>query len=549
RRKWTLATIDAAPFQIWVVVVAGIGFLTDAFGLFALNVVTPMLGYVYWPRNLDNGMPNVPSEVKTAMMCSTLAATMLGQIGFGVAADFLGRRKMYGLELVIIIVGTMLLLMSSNGEKNSMAIGGWLITWRAIMGVGIGADYPLSAVITAEFAPRKHRARMLSWVFFAQPVGQLLANVLSLAAVEAYKPWIEKELPACRDDDLECFRAVDRLWRLVIGIGVVPATIALAFRFTIPESPRYTLDILQNTKETLEDTANYFGAPEFNPENGEAEMRNIPLPGDPDFVPPLASWADARNFFITEKNWHYLLGTSLAWLFLDFAFYGLGLSSPKIVSHIWEENPDKKQSVYATLSGNSKHTLVMVSIGTVVGGLLMIKIVKYVSPKVIQFWGFVVLFVLFIVTGSAWTTLLDNSRSGLIILYVLSHIAFNLGPNVTTFIIPAEIFPTRYRCTCHGIAAAAGKLGSWVVQIFIAYAFQTGKDGDGGNLKWEERRDFGHVLQVMSAFMLAGAVTTYFLVPETRDHDNKSRTMEVLACGKKVIDELNRQRKKEDEDE
>ena len=230
------------------------------------------------------------------------------------------------------------------------------------------------------------------------------------------------------------------------------------------------------------------------------------------------------------------------------AVYGLGLSSPKIVNHIWEADPDKKQSVYESLSGNSKHTLVMVSIGTVVGGLLMIKLVKYVSPKVIQFWGFVVLFVLFIATGSAWTTLLDNSRSGLIILYVLSHIAFNLGPNVTTFIIPAEIFPTRYRCTCHGIAAASGKLGSWVVQIFIAYAFQSDKKGQG-NLKWEERRDFGHVLQVMSAFMLAEAVTTYFLVPETRDHDNKSRTLEVLACGKKMIDELNRQRKKEDEDE
>lgn len=44
---------------------------------------------------------------------------------------------MYGLELVIIIVGTMLLLMSSNGERNSMAVGGWLITWRAIMGMFI----------------------------------------------------------------------------------------------------------------------------------------------------------------------------------------------------------------------------------------------------------------------------------------------------------------------------------------------------------------------------------------------------------------------------
>jgi PHS family inorganic phosphate transporter-like MFS transporter len=117
-----------------VVVVAGIGFLTDAFGLFALNVVTPMLGYVYWPAKSANIPSSVPTPVRTAMMCSTLAGTMLGQIGFGFAADVLGRRKMYGLELVIIIVGTMLLVMSSNGEHNSMAIGGWLITWRAIMG-------------------------------------------------------------------------------------------------------------------------------------------------------------------------------------------------------------------------------------------------------------------------------------------------------------------------------------------------------------------------------------------------------------------------------
>jgi PHS family inorganic phosphate transporter-like MFS transporter len=191
----------------------------------------------------------------------------------------------------------------------------------------------------------------------------------------------------------------------------------------------------------------------------------------------------------------------------------------------------------------------MVSIGTILGGLLMIKIVKYVSPKTIQFWGFIVLFVLFIVTGSAWTALLDKTnRSGLIILYVLSQIAFNLGPNVTTFIIPAEIFPTRYRCTCHGIAAASGKLGSWVVQIFLQYAFQADKQDVGKDFDWE-RENFGHVLQVMSAFMIAGAVVTWFLVPETRDHDNKSRTLEVLACGKKVIDKLNMERKREDNDE
>lgn len=206
---------------------------------------------------------------------------------------------------------------------------------------------------------------MLSWVFFAQPVGQLLANVLSLAAVQGYKPWIEKELHYCKPDNDECFRAIDRLWRLVVGIGIIPAVIALVFRFTIPESPRYTLDILQNTQGTLEDTAKYYGAPELHPEHGNVEMMPTPPeihisrrtstcseiapdedvvsdsesegrpsdahlnrhslpepplpPGDPNFVPPLASIADAKKFFIEEGNWQYLLGTSLAWLFLDFA--------------------------------------------------------------------------------------------------------------------------------------------------------------------------------------------------------------------------------------
>lgn len=348
---------------------------------------------------------------------------------------------------------------------------------------------------------------MLSWVFFAQPVGQLLANVLSLAAVEAYRPWITDQLHYCPVTDVECFRAIDRLWRLVIGIGIIPAVIALAFRFTIPESPRYTLDILQNTKATLEDTANYFETPERHAEHGATEMlvrspelhvsrpsstcsaidpdeaidasdsesdrrpsdahlqRHVSQlpelpPGDPSYVPPLASFSDVKEFFLVEKNWQYLLGTSLSWFFLDFActshiprnefchlltmiqVYGLGLSSPQIVSHIWESpkedgsNQPELPSVYKTLRDNSLHTLVMVSIGTVTGGLLMIKLVKHVSPKTIQLWGFLVLFVLFIVTGSAWKALLEpDTRSGLIVLYVLIHIAFNLGPNVTTFIV------------------------------------------------------------------------------------------------------------------
>ncbi|KAF2181552.1 MFS general substrate transporter [Zopfia rhizophila CBS 207.26] len=592
RRKWALQTIDSAPFQTWVVIVAGIGFLTDAYDIFALNVVTPMLGYVYWPNNVDSdSVPEVPQGYATGMLCATLVGTMVGQVAFGIAADILGRRKMYGLELVIVIVGTILMVMSSNGEKASMNVAGWLITWRFIMGLGIGADYPLSAVITSEFAPRKYRARMMSWVFFAQPIGQFLANVLSFAAVAGFRSQITDTKLSC-GEDLKCYRAIDRLWRLVVGIGAIPAVIALAFRFTIPESPRYKLDILRNVTTVFKDTKDYYGAPELDAEGGEMTQLHSPRievnnqtrrssasseiapdeviddsdedsrqsvdrrhrqsvqsihlpPCDPSAEPPLASRRDIKKYFLEEGNWRYLFGTSMSWLMLDFAFYGLGLSSPSIIRHIWQDGgPEaKRANVYSALKDNSLHTLVMVSIGAIVGGGAMIKVIKYASPKVIQFWGFLVLFALFIVTGSAWTKLLETSRSGLIVLYVLCQIAFNLGPNVTTFIIPAEIFPTRYRCTCHGIAAAAGKLGSWLAQIFLAFAFKSsGQKGFG----WE-RKNFGHVLQIMSAFMIAGAVTTYFFVPETRDHDNKSRTLEELSGGRSVLEELNRQREREED--
>ncbi|KAF2758084.1 MFS general substrate transporter [Pseudovirgaria hyperparasitica] len=605
QREWTLETIDSSGYQWWVVVVAGIGFLTDSYDIFALNVVTPMLGFVYWP---EAGV--MPPGYKTGMMCATLAGTMVGQIAFGVAADFLGRRKMYGLELIIVIVATILLAMSSRGAANSMAIEGWLLTWRFLMGLGIGADYPLSATITSEFAPRKHRARMMATVFFMQPIGQLLATVISLAAVTSWKGYITDNDIACRADG-DCLRAIDKLWRLVVGLGAVPALIALAFRLTIPESPRYKMDIKKKFQKASDDTDNFYGR-EFDLEEtvqlntsepyhehahemhkvpdarassiarGALTPSPMPSPGyghSPSFAPPGsdtigpeddvldidhdthyvdvvdidhtpqerhsigghsdhlpnplddppdASQEDLRNYFITQGNWIWLAGTSLSWLSLDFAFYGLGLSSPEILSHIWSPNKGRLP-VYSTLKNNAIQYLVLVSIGATVGGAAMIKVTKYASPKVIQFWGFVVLAILFIVTGSVWETLLkdsgDKQSTGLYVLYVLCQLVFNLGPNVTTFIIPAEIFPTRYRATCHGLSAAAGKLGSWVAQLFLAFApFMKNPESD-----------LGHVLQVMAAFMGAGAVVTWFLVPETRDREGKSRTLEMLGLGREGL--------------
>lgn len=62
----------------------------------------------------------------------------------------------------------------------------------------------------------------------------------------------------------------------------------------------------------------------------------------------------------------------------------------------------------------------------------------------------------------------DSAKKAFVFLYCLANFFQNFGPNTTTFVIPGEVFPTRYRSTAHGISAASGKLGAIVAQVGFA---------------------------------------------------------------------------------
>ncbi|TKA70001.1 Repressible high-affinity phosphate permease, partial [Cryomyces minteri] len=130
RRRLALAEIDKAPFgwyHVRAVVVAGIGFFTDAYDIFAIGLVTSMLGVVYW-QTAATKRGSIPTSADTAIKVATSGGTVIGQLGFGYLADVVGRKRMYGLELIIIIFATVAQALASSSR--SISIVGIIIFWR-----------------------------------------------------------------------------------------------------------------------------------------------------------------------------------------------------------------------------------------------------------------------------------------------------------------------------------------------------------------------------------------------------------------------------------
>ncbi|PSS02264.1 major facilitator superfamily domain-containing protein [Coniella lustricola] len=546
RRRLALSEIDKVSlglYHVRAVLVAGVGFFLDSYDIFAINLISTFLGLAFWsgsPADAsgsgsgsgtgsygfggNNG--TLPTSVAQILKASVSVGVILGQVVFGWLADVWGRRRMYGVELIIIIVATLLCaLVSPSQSMNSTAL---LTFWRVVMGVGIGGDYPLSSVITSEFAPTKWRGAMMAGVFSMQGVGQLAAALVTLVVTVSFKSAFESasQLSEC---DYRCQVAADRCWRIIVGVGAIPACFALYFRLTIPETPRYTFDIAHDV-EMADANIHAFVSSKAKAEVDIVRQARLKKLAGPSLAVPSASWRDLRAYFGQWTHLRVLLGTTLSWFFLDLAFYGLGLNNALILSAIgYSSGATLFKQLYNTAVG----TIILAVAGSLPGYLVAIFTVDAIGRKPLQFGGFMVLTILFAIIGFAYNHLLSSSSASstsspsLFALYILAQFFFNLGPNTTTFIVPGECFPTRYRATGHGVSAAAGKIGAIVAQIISIPMLSEGSTSSSSSSSSSSSTTatpwLGSLMRLFALFMLCGTLVT-LLIPET-----KGLTLEELA--------------------
>ncbi|KAI1809467.1 phosphate permease [Poronia punctata] len=515
RRRLALSEIDKIPFgmhHVRAVLVAGIGFFLDSYDIFSINVVTTLLGVVFWQGGPDdefNGYGGnhgvLPTSVSQALKTSTSAGIIIGQIIFGWLADKYGRRKMYGVELGIIMVSTLSCCLVAASQAVSFT--GLMIFWRVIMGIGIGGDYPLSSVITSEFAPTRWRGAMMAAVFSMQGIGQLFAAIVALIVTSAFGD-VLKNAPSMDECDYGCQIAADRSWRIIIGVGAIPAIFALYYRITIPETPRYTFEVARDVEKAAADIKAYVASQSEGEvdEVLQARMRKF---GGPALTIPKASWADAYAYFSQWKNAKVLIATTLSWFFLDFAFYGLGLNSQVILQTVGYADGASLRDI---LHNGAVGTVVLVVAGALPGYWASIFLIDTIGRKSLQILGFAVLTIVFSVLGFCYGQL---NKASILGLYIIANFFFNFGPNTTTFVIPGEYFPTRYRSTAHGFSAAIGKVGAIVAQVVSIPILRKGATPDCQGLAcapWIDK-----LMQIFALFMLLGLLVS-LLLPETKGY-------------------------------
>ena len=183
--------------------------------------VVPMISDLYFEGKITTIQS---SDIKGALAIGMIA----GQLGFGLFGDALGRHKMYGKELIVLMFGNlMVVLLPWKGlSKNGIVV--WLTIFRVITGFGTGGDYPMSSALVAERGIFGSRAKSILTVFACIGVGGFVATVVNLILISAAYNAVERDI-----------KNLEWVWRVLLGLGLVPAAASLYARLTIKETKPY----------------------------------------------------------------------------------------------------------------------------------------------------------------------------------------------------------------------------------------------------------------------------------------------------------------------
>jgi MFS transporter, putative metabolite:H+ symporter len=358
----------------------------DGFDLLMMGVVLPGIISEFHLTHAQAGV--LASSVFGGMLVGAIAITWL--------ADRIGRKLALAFSIVLYAICTLMAAMATEYQE--------LLVFRALSGIGLGAEVPLVFTYLTEFLPIRNRGQFASSSIFFWQISGVAAALAAIVVIPAYS------------------------WRGMFLIGVAPALILAATWFSIPESVRYLVRRGRLTEA----------------EKIVRSLSTVP----PEGLPPALVAVDQRRRRLSDifagAYRRYTLG---AW----FVNFSMGLIFAGL--NVWLPSIFMKQGF--TLVHSFAFTALITTVGAVgniANGYLLERFGRRLTISA--------LFAIGAVSVLAWGV--SSTPVGIIAFGMVTAFTAGGGIGGSVYTYLTELYPTEYRAIGTGCSTACQRLGGIV---------------------------------------------------------------------------------------
>ncbi len=268
-------------FETRIAVCAGGGEVCDGWVLGVVGAALPLARDDLRLSALETGLVGSAS----------LVGLFFGGLVFGWLTDKVGRQKMYLIDLLVFLVGSLLQLVVQDAAQ--------LLLVRLVMGAAVGADYAIAGALVAEFASPRRRGRLLASLIVFWYVGYTLATAFGIA------------MTSLTDDG--------SVWRWILASSAIPSLVVLLARLGTPESPSW-LASKGRVAEAEAISERWLGRKLARPETGTEQVKT------------------SHRALFSPPYLRRTLFTSLFWLCQVTPFFAISTFAPQVLGLLGAPN-------------------------------------------------------------------------------------------------------------------------------------------------------------------------------------------------------------------
>jgi MFS transporter, SP family, arabinose:H+ symporter len=419
----------------------------------------------YDTSNIGSALDFIPYHLSSFWTGYLVAGASLGAgVGALIAGpltDRFGRKTLLITDAAIYAIGALLSAFTVNAFM--------LLSSRTLIGLAIGADSAIATAYIAEFAPRERRGQLSiiqQWMITVGILASYLVAVIILVAMPHSAGGLD--------------------WRLILGIGALPAILAVGLRSRMPESPRWLM-----LHGRYADTRHAFG--QLGMETTEDEIR--------------AAAEQLRDTQLRQQRktqWTKGVIRALIVVAVFFIFQqitGINIPfyyGPKILATFFQSGHN---AVAAAVAG-VEVTAILGAVN-VIATYFAFRWIDKLGRRPLAMGGYAGMAVFMLIAAAAVAFLTDIPKTVVVMVGFSFFItSFAIGVGGTGWLIQGEVFPTSVR----GRAAAIGAAVDWVANFALIEVFPSWQSGWG--LAW-----------VMVSFAVLSVVAIGFVfkfLPETK---------------------------------